>query len=412
VEALAADKKFLEDLKKGCATKTGEYEEHCKLRAGELAALADTIKILNDDDALELFKKTLPAPSASSFMQMGVKNMVALQASARSAIKSVLAGANRSDRARLDLIALALHGKKIGFDKVIKMIDEMVVTLKNEQSDDDSKKDYCAEQLDLADDKKKSLERSISQTEAFIADTKESISTTKSEIASLKAKIAALDKSVMEATQQRQKENSEYKTLMAENSAAKELLLIAKNRLNKYYNPKLYKPPAKEELSAMDRTFESSKPSLAQAAPPPPPPTAAKEYSKKSEENSGVIKMIDMLIMDLDKDMTEATAAEKDSQADYETMMKDSSETRADDSQTLTDKEALRADLEAQLEKSTDELKSLNGELDATNAYIAQLHAECDWLLKYFDVRKQARASEIDALGKAKAVLNGADYSL
>ncbi len=36
----------------------------------------------------------------------------------------------------------------------------------------------------------------------------------------------------------------------------------------------------------------------------------------------------------------------------------------------------------------------------------------CDWLLKYYDVRKEARASEIDALGKAKAVLSGADYSL
>merc|ERR1719456_1281486 len=106
--------------------------------------------------------------------------------------------------------------------------------------DDDNKKDYCGEQLDLSDDKKKSLERSIGQTETFIADTKESISTTKSEIAQLKADIAALDKSVMDATTQRGQENEEYKTLMAENSAAKELLLIAKNRLNKYYNPKLY----------------------------------------------------------------------------------------------------------------------------------------------------------------------------
>merc|ERR1719456_2119198 len=207
--------------------------------------------------------------------------------------------------------------------------------------DDDNKKDYCGEQLDLSDDKKKSLERSVSQTETFIADTKESISTAKGEIAQLKADIAALDKSVMDATNQRQQENSEYKTLMAENSAAKELLLIAKNRLNKYYNPKLYKPPPKEELSAMDRTFVAEGgASLAQngVAPPPPPPTAAKVYAKKSGENSGVIKMIDMLVMDLDKDMTEATATEKDSQADYETMMKDSAAKRADDSQTLSDK--------------------------------------------------------------------------
>merc|ERR1740127_146362 len=93
-------------------------------------------------------------------------------------------------------------------------------------------------------------------------------------------------------------------------------------------------------------------------------------------------------------------------------MMKDSAAKRADDSQTLTDKLAHLADLEAQLDRSTDELKSLNKELTATKAYIAQLHAECDWLLKYFDVRREARASKIDALGKAKAVLNGADYSL
>merc|ERR1719456_966969 len=67
-EALIADKKFLADLEKNCATKTAEFEEHQKLRAQELLALADTIKILNDDDALELFKKTLPAPS--SFIQV------------------------------------------------------------------------------------------------------------------------------------------------------------------------------------------------------------------------------------------------------------------------------------------------------------------------------------------------------
>jgi hypothetical protein len=44
------------------------------------------------------------------------------------------------DRHHLDFIALAIQGKKIGFDKVIAMIDDMVGTLKTEQSDDDNKK--------------------------------------------------------------------------------------------------------------------------------------------------------------------------------------------------------------------------------------------------------------------------------
>merc|ERR1719221_1751046 len=62
-DALAEDQKFLAELEKSCATKTAEWEERSKTRADELVALADTIKVLNDDDALELFKKTLPSAS-------------------------------------------------------------------------------------------------------------------------------------------------------------------------------------------------------------------------------------------------------------------------------------------------------------------------------------------------------------
>merc|ERR1712151_66487 len=67
-ESLLEDKKFLAELEKGCATKEKEWSEICRLRSEELLALADTIKLLNDDDALELFKKTLPG--SASFMQL------------------------------------------------------------------------------------------------------------------------------------------------------------------------------------------------------------------------------------------------------------------------------------------------------------------------------------------------------
>ena len=86
------------------------------------------------------------------------------------------------DKARLDIIMLALKGKKIGFDKVIKMIDEMVVTLKTEQQDDDNKKEYCAAQFDITEDKKKALERLISDKETAIATAKEAIATLSEEI--------------------------------------------------------------------------------------------------------------------------------------------------------------------------------------------------------------------------------------
>merc|ERR1719379_1026524 len=122
--------------------------------------------------------------------------------------------------------------------------------------------------------------------------------------------------------------------------------------------------------------------------------------------------MIDLLIKDLDKEMTESTTEEKDAQADYEAFMKDSAEKRAQDSKTLADKESALADAQAALEKETEDKASTTKELGATLQYIQSLHNECDWLLKYFEVRAEARASEVDALGKAKAVLSGADFSL
>merc|ERR1719181_2439597 len=105
--------------------------------------------------------------------------------------------------ARLDFIALALRGKKIGFEGVIKMIDEMMATLAQEQKDDDSKRDYCAAEFDSSDDKKKSLERSISDLNSAIAKTEEGIAALTESIAALEAGIKALDKSVAEATAQR-----------------------------------------------------------------------------------------------------------------------------------------------------------------------------------------------------------------
>merc|ERR1719218_456536 len=133
------------------------------------------------------------------------------------------------------------------------MIDEMVGSLKKEQADDDDKKAYCAAEFDKSDDKKKSLERSIKDLKTTIADTKEGIASASEEIEALTASIKNLDKSVAEATAQRKEEHAEYSSLMASDGTAKELLGFAKNRLQKFYNPKLYKAPPKRELSAEDR---------------------------------------------------------------------------------------------------------------------------------------------------------------
>merc|ERR1719265_1031316 len=137
-KSLLEDKKFLSDLSSNCANKTAEWDAITKSRNDELVALAETIKILNDDDTLELFKRTLPSSSSSFLQTADVSAKMRALKVLRSAAKS-----NGHDSIRMNFISLALAGKQVGFQKVIEMIDEMVDVLNKEQSDDDSKKEYC-----------------------------------------------------------------------------------------------------------------------------------------------------------------------------------------------------------------------------------------------------------------------------
>merc|ERR1719502_1657244 len=122
--------------------------------------------------------------------------------------------------------------------------------------------------------------------------------------------------------------------------------------------------------------------------------------------------MMDMLVKDLDKEMTTAETTEKDSQADYEVMMKDSAAKRAADSTLVSEKEATKADTTAELEAHKETKGATMKELEGTIETIKALHSECDWLVEMYSVRKEARAGEVESLKKAKAVLSGSDFSL
>merc|ERR1719321_2030325 len=152
--------------------------------------------------------------------------------------------------------------------KVIKMIDDMVVLLGKEQTDDDDKKAYCEAEFDKADDKKKELERSISDHEKALTDMEESVATLADEIKALEDGIYALDKEVADATTQRKEEHVEFEAQLAANTAAIELIGVAKNRMQKFYNPKLYKPPPKRALTEEERITLNMGGTLAPTNPP------------------------------------------------------------------------------------------------------------------------------------------------
>merc|ERR1719405_139684 len=203
-----------------------------------------------------------------------------------------LPAAKASQDYRVSLIAMALSNGKVSFDKVIKMIDDMVKLLGEEQIGDYAKKMYCEKQIDKTEDEVKELDHQIADLAKAIDDTKENIATLTEEIAALEEGIKELDKSVTEATETRKEEHEDFVTALAANTAAKDIIGIAKNRLNKFYNPKLYKAPPKRELTEAERITVNNGGTLAptaapggiagtgvtafaqdDAAPPPPPET-------------------------------------------------------------------------------------------------------------------------------------------
>jgi uncharacterized small protein (DUF1192 family) len=427
---------FIGDLAKQCAEKKADWAERQKMRAQEISAISEAIKVLNDDDALDLFKKTVPSmvQTGVEFLQKSSKSSVALRA------KGLLVSLMQTGRAhttQLSLMASALKSKAVDFSKITEQIDGMIDVLGKEQTDDDTQKAFCDEELTKSAAEKKDTEDKLASLAASIEEMSATVATLKSEIETLTAEIKALDKAVAQATEQRKEEHAVFLQTQAEGSAAVQLIEAAKNKLNKFYNPTMYKAPERRELTEEERIavangMEDPRDAEEAAAPqgiggtgitvfaqvraasdaaPPPPPETFGAYTKKSGKSNGVIKLMDMMIGDVKTDLTEGEHAEEMAQKDYENLMAASQKTRATNAESITEKESASAEWTEKIENAKTEQASTTEALAKVKEYIAGLHSSCDFLMENYGARKEARTNEVEGLKNAKSVLAGANFS-
>merc|ERR1719504_102177 len=216
------------------------------MRAEEVAAIGEAIKILNDDDALDLFKKTLSLSQTSSvFLQSTTTSARAARA------RTLLHKASKASThaTTLSLLEAQLKAKKVDFSKIMEQIDGMVKVLAAEQKEDDDTKTFCTTEIEKADSEKAATEEGIAASAAAIEEMEDSSAALAAEIENLGKEIKALDKAVTEATEQRKEEHEDFITFQTENNAAVQLIEKAKNRLFKFYRPNLYKEAPKRELT-------------------------------------------------------------------------------------------------------------------------------------------------------------------
>merc|ERR1719316_801612 len=269
-------------------------------------------------------------------------------------------------------------------------------------------------------DESKVASKKVEASTGTISELTDEIDTVKDEVAALTGEMKELDKSVAEATNQRKAEHAEYTETQALNEAAVQLLQKAKNRLNKFYNPVLYKAPPKKELTMEEKLYakagrsEFNAPaSLVQIDPHKLALLQSQTftlapYEKKQGKSTGVLALMDMMVQEIEGDRSKAEADEKAAQKEYEKLMTESAETRAQDAKGITDKEGTIAEMETRL-AAAKESKALDQEtLEDIGKYISHMHTQCDFLLENYDMRKEARANELESLKNSKAVLSGA----
>jgi len=346
----------------------------------EMEAVSKALAVLSGDDAHDLFTRTFnPA-------LLQVDRQDSRRARASKLLSDVAKKLNNPK-----LSNLAYRVRLDAFTRVKKAIDDMVAQLLKEKEDEIKHKDFCVDEFNTNQLQTEKKEREKKDLIAKIEDLEMTIKSLADAIAKLKAEIAEMQVQMKRAGEDREKENKEFQTTVADQRATQKLLKAALTVLQDFYGKK---------AAFMQQHQEP-------AGPPPPP--GFEEY-KKNAASGGVMKMIEEIINDAKAMEAEAIRSEEDAQKAYEDFVKETNASIEAKSKEIVNKSELKAKAESDLVETKEAKEAVMLELEQLSNYNAELHQSCDFVMKNFDVRQTARDEEIEALKQAKAILSGAKF--
>uniref|UniRef100_A0A7S4T0S7 Uncharacterized protein n=1 Tax=Alexandrium monilatum TaxID=311494 RepID=A0A7S4T0S7_9DINO len=389
---LELDRAFLGDLKKKCAQSDAEFEARVKSRLEEIAAVDDTIKILNEDTSFDLFSKTVNTPS---FLQTASGLSQREELARRQRASSVLTlAASRMRSPRLSL--LAAKAQLDAFVKIKEEIDKMVAELQTQQKDEVDHRDWCIKEMhennrstEAAYDKKANLEAKIADLEKSIESLSRSIETTTKEIADMQEQMKR-------ASETREAENADCQQTVTDQRLTQTILKKALSRMKEVYAFMQEEPQPGAAHTALSGNHTSAG-------------NGPARFTKYEQHKGGsrVVTMLETIINDSVTAEDEAIKSEEDAQIAYEDFMKQSNTMITAGQKKIADMSGARAQAKEDLVMAKTDLKDTVGELEDLHNTMGNLHKSCDFVLDNFDARQAARAAEVEALKEAKAILSG-----
>merc|ERR1719263_53220 len=212
--SLSADQKFLMNLKETCQMTDQEWEERQKTRQEEIKACSEALAILSSDDAHDTFTSTF------NFVQVKARTRATRARDVAS--KMLFSAAKKYANPRL--AALASCVRLDAFTKVKAAIDEMIAALLKEKADEIKHKDFCTEGLNTNERETELKQRDIEELEAKISDLTMTIDGLTKSIAQSQAEIAEMQTQLKRAGEDREMENKDFQTTVADQRATKALL--------------------------------------------------------------------------------------------------------------------------------------------------------------------------------------------
>jgi len=395
--ALSADEQMLLEASKSCTTEEEEYAGRVKVRSEEIKALGETLDILTGDEARDLIGKTLNFLQISSDSNNDQSRFATQNAAATTAMQKIMAVARQHKN--WALATLAVHVRLDAFTKVKEAMDKMTAELKAQQKEEAEKKEFCTKKIDETEDFLKVAKQTAEDLEGKHKDLSSTIEGLKSEIKALNGQVSDAQVSLKRAGEDRKAANKLYQSAMSDQRATIQILNMALNRLKEFYEPK-----SASLASVKVHTAQQ------QDAPPPPPKPSSNSY-EKSASSGGVLQMLSKIISDAEATESELKITEQQAQEEYASFVSATTASIEADRASIVEKEKQVAS--AGSEKSyTEEAQLANkAESEKLGDLLKATHLDCDFLLKYFDIRQTARAEELDAIAQAKAILSGADFS-
>jgi len=374
--SLDADQTFLMNLKETCAMTDQEYEARTKTRQEEIAACGEALNILDGDDAHDTFTKTF------NFVQVAVSD--------RRAKASALLSEAGKKFSNPRIAALSIRARLDAFADVIADIDNMNKGLEKEKADDVKKKNFCIAELNENERATELKVRDIAESDAKINDLNSLIADLSASIKALNAEVHEMQVQLKRAGEDREAENSDFQTTIADQRATQQLLTNALQVLKGFYDKK----------------------ALLQISEPagPPPPTGFKTYEKQGA-SGGVMGMLEQIIAEAKQLEADAITAESDAQKAYETFVKDSNKSLGEKSRDLINKKATKAQAEEDQVATQEAKDTQSTEQQQLQNENADLHKSCDFTLQNFDVRQAALEQEMESLSQAKSVLSGSSMT-